>query len=915
MTVITTAHYKTPPMNTAPENAPPTQKLAQPLLIRATVVLVLSMLSAWLAAGSLGWIAPPLQKSLTWLAFAAIVISSLPARRVTGRDLSILAGAIAIALAMTASSLAVVNTLAVALLLAAVAYLQSGMIAAASRSVALAASALAVFRLVCDGSATAWTIANAIGHFEGRWAGMLTGRRLVIGASFGGLDFLVLMIVYAAVWLRLAPKPRHVRVAGALLFVVLAQTAYLVILACNNDIVALLPPEVRAKTDDLSHLGVWAWGNAVRTLLPWNLPLLAAIFHCVIAVGIFRGVARQTGPFLSDPESEEAAVADRKRRNRQSDCSAAGSSQWGFALFGPAGLMIVAVVALTVVSVQPDLKDRRIVAYDGGSINWTAGDPGMVAPGSLPSYGLLPAMVESLGGNFIRSRDLTEADLQAADVLIIVPPRASTKAAARAAIPEDLRARIWRFVADGGRLIVGGDPETSPGVDENSLNPLLDRTAMSFRDDTSNSVTERWEDNLQSAPHAATASSSPGRDYFSFDRAASIRVSWPAGPLVTGRWGWDELGTDPLRTELLPYAAGNHLGDLVLAAQQHVGKGSVVVLSAAACLSNDGIPFSLAFTGPLLSALARNSSTPLDWWRQLAGVAAAGAAIVLLFRACEPRTIAAAAVALALALVAGSLFNNVSGQLLPSGPKTSAQPIIYIDGSHLEGMGRDPWGEDGAGRLTRVLADNGYLPLIAPDVALGRLSRATMLISIAPAKPFADEEIAAVKQFVSDGGFFLSTVGSPDAEPSRGLLEELDLHIKPMPVPPWDHERETTPEGFSTFSSGEQDHVWFYAAWPVTGAPNGVLWPTGDPAHRPVIAGSHIDNGQAFLIGDSAFALKKNFKSLPTRPGLLPEPNPNPKFWENQLRNWLGREPPRGAANTGPISGLPKPNADPEATP
>src|SRR5208337_3738036 len=100
----------------------------------------------------------------------------------------------------------------------------------------------------------------------------------------------------------------------------------------------------------------------------------------------------------------------------------------------------------------------------------------------------------------------------------------------------------------------------------------------------------------------ATASSNPGRNHFILDRAASIRVSWPAGPLVVGRWAWDELGTDPERPAALPYSPGDYLGDLVLAAQQNVGRGKVVVMGSAACLSNDGIPFSYTFAGPLLSA-------------------------------------------------------------------------------------------------------------------------------------------------------------------------------------------------------------------------------------------------------------------------------------------------------------------------
>ncbi len=873
--------------------------IAPPMPARALIVLVLGLLAAWLAAGSLGWIAPPLQKALTWLALAAITIASFPGRRRMNRsDGLLLGGAILIAVLMTASSLPVVNTLAVAILLAAIAQVRPGPIAQVSSPAALAATALAVFRLVCDASAGAWIFANSVGRIEGRWAAWLTGRPLLIGASFGGLDFLVLMSALTAVWLVATPRPgvpgapRIRRAAWAVLFIALAQTVYLVVLAFSHDLTEQLP-QTTSKFNEISHLGIWTWGNAIRSLLPWNLPVLAAVFYSAVAVGMFGLTAWQATPDDRQGQPDGDSIAAGKRRNRSLQGPAARPPGWfqgriSWRHFAPAGLLIVAAVAMTLSPVQPDLTGRRIVAYDDGATDWTSSDTGM-----SPQYGLLPALVESLGGEFVRSRDLADSVLQNADVLIVLPPRAAANAAVEEApIPDDVRNQIWRYVRAGGRMIVAGEPETSLNGEENVLNAFLAPTAMSFRDDTANSLTERWEDNLQLAPHAATASSNPGRSHFSFDRAASIRVSWPAGPLVAGRWSWDELGTDPDRPEALSYAPGNHLGDLVLAAQQNVGRGTVVVLGAAGCLSNDGIPFSYTFVGPLLSALAANQPAPLAWWRQLLGLAAAGTAIVLLFPRFDPLRLAAAAVALALAILACNLLNSATSALLPSGTKTAAQPIIYVDGSHLEAMGKDPWEENGIGRFMRVLAGSGYLPLMAPDLAPERLNRAAMLISIAPGKEFGRGEIAAVREFVEQGGFFLSMVGSPEAEPSRALLGEFNLHIQPMPVPPWVRDRETTPLGQFGYPSDEEAFAAFYAAWPVSGAPGADTW------SKPVMVGTRFEAGQAFLIGDTAFVLNKNFGSFPQ----------NSAFWQMQLKIWLGRSSDKAIEpSKGRIIKLPKP--------
>ena len=211
--------------------------------------------------------------------------------------------------------------------------------------------------------------------------------------------------------------------------------------------------------------------------------------------------------------------------------------------FGPAGLMIVAAMALALTPANPNLSGRRIMVYDDGATDWTTADPGTVPPGRVPRYGLLPALVESLGGEFIRSRDL--ADLEGADVLIVLPPGS----AAWPPIPNEIQSRIWQYVSGGGRMIVAGEPETNLGVDENVLNDLLTPTAMSFRDDTANSLTERWEDNLdlrlmplrQAAALGERTSASIAR-LPSASLGRQDRCSWDAGPGTN----WAPIPTGPM---------------------------------------------------------------------------------------------------------------------------------------------------------------------------------------------------------------------------------------------------------------------------------------------------------------------------------------------------------------------------------
>ena len=502
-------------------------------------------MATWLAAGSLGWLAPALEKPLSWLALATIVAATISGCRPSRLEGLVLGGAVLIAMAMIATSLPVVNILAVAIVLAASAGSPSfsrnpavagttNAAANVSAPLALAATTLAVFRFTADSSPAVWNFANAIGRFEGLLAGWLTQRPLVIGASFGGVEFLVVMAALTVAWVIATPRPRMARAAWAGLFIVLAQTVYLVLLAFSDDITALLPETLPHDTE-VSHLGVWTWGNALHSLLPWNLPILAALLQCLVAIGMFRLTVWQVdGPDREQETNENAGKEKRRDRNFQ-QVSSLPIAGWTAAL-GPrylslAGLMALSVAALVFSPVAPDLKARRVVAYDDGATDWTTDDPGLVPAGRVPRFGLLPALVESLGGQFVFSRQLSDADLQSADVLIVLPP-GTTAADPLRKLPtgfdEQVRERVWNYVSHGGRLIVAGDPQTKPATGESVLNVLLRPTAIRFRDDTANSLTERWEDNIQAAPSAATATSRPGQSWFT--RSARLRSTWHGLP-------------------------------------------------------------------------------------------------------------------------------------------------------------------------------------------------------------------------------------------------------------------------------------------------------------------------------------------------------------------------------------------------
>ena len=169
-----------------PEEARPAHASAA-----AIVMLLAGMAAAWFAAGSTGLVGHALRHALTWLALSVAVVAGWPANIRAFSAWATLAGGVIFGLFFTASALTAANVLAVAVVLAAVAQVNRGLTGRLALIAAFGAMALAAFRFAQDSIPLVWLAADGIGWVLGRLAGLLAGHRLEVGATFGGLDFLV----------------------------------------------------------------------------------------------------------------------------------------------------------------------------------------------------------------------------------------------------------------------------------------------------------------------------------------------------------------------------------------------------------------------------------------------------------------------------------------------------------------------------------------------------------------------------------------------------------------------------------------------------------------------------------------------------------------------------------------------------
>ncbi len=305
---------------------------------QAVVILVAGMTAAWFAAGSTGLLGHPLQHALTWLCLAVAVVAAWPSQQRSFGSWAILAIGVGAGLLLTASTIPAVNILAVAVVLAAIAQISRGLNGRLATIAALGAIALGCFRFACDSTATLWLAADGAGSMLGRLAGWWAGCPLSVGATFGGIDFLVLMAVVYAGWIVCAVPPRR-RALWTAVAIVFGHFVYLFTLAYSEKLLSLLPDVVLPLASDINNVGLWTWGNGLRTLIPWNLPLWAVVVYGTICAIMVRST-----PWLPIVEIDPRELErQRKKEARQEIPGSALAADMLFR-FGPSLLAVAAAL-------------------------------------------------------------------------------------------------------------------------------------------------------------------------------------------------------------------------------------------------------------------------------------------------------------------------------------------------------------------------------------------------------------------------------------------------------------------------------------------------------------------------------------------------------------------------------------------
>ncbi len=902
-------------------------------LPRTVTAAVGGIATAWIVAGSAGLLVRPLQHALAWVGIGVVLAAGWPRRSVRGPELACLVGSALAAVMLCVPAMPVYNLIGVALVLAAVAWTASGVDRKALLAAAYAVAVLAIYRLAMASVAVVWVACNAVGEALGAWAGAAYGKPLSIGATFAGLDFLVLMAALGVVWLLETAPPRLVRALCAAAAVCCGHAMYLFVLAHSDDLLAAIPkpPPVEPSLyqSDLSVPAPWYWGDALRTLLPWNLPLLALAVYAAIAAAMFRWSRWTTGSSGGEKGTGNSCANSADFRSLR-DFGSLSPAALGLAAVALAAFIPV-VTSLSIAKV--DLSGRKIAVYDHGSLDWGKPQFDRYGQESAGHYGMLPTLVACLGGRFVHASNLGPPLLDDADVLVLIHPTRPWTA-------EQID-RVWDYVRRGGSLLVVAEPRIQDEGAASSFNDLLAAIGMEVRFDTATAIVRHWQHGLEPAVHPAAVGIDDESNGFALAGGSSIRLGWTAQPILIGRWGWSDPGSDAALTGVSRLDCGERLGDLVLAAEQGVGQGRVIVLADASALKNVGLPGGYEFAARLLGYLAAHASSPqLAGWRQFLGFVACLGLVGLLGWQANPGRLAAALAMLALFLSLATALSATRAEMLLDGREQTPNPVACIDASHLPAAGGESWGDDGLAGLELTLMRNGYLPIVMRRWSDEQLQRAGMLIAVAPARAFSAPERAAVRRFLEQGGAVLCTAGANHAGPIQSLLAEFDLSVPLSPLRPDDPRSEPTPMGFFRtpyLDTGKYKvHTGLYAGWPVAGEGQGAEVLVRGFDDLPVAVSARVGRGKFFLFGDTYFAANKNLESEDGRTDRIFRENAH--FWrwffgELNDRKFIPPEPPAEPADSDddssdnnspsgsdmpagkPEEQVPKPSAGKEAKP
>ena len=467
--------------------------------------VVLALAAAWLAAGSVGLMAHPLRRILTGLLVLAGIMVARPPGAAVAAGRALFWWGLLAAFALLAAPQPVVNVLAPAVVLAALAATRPGEQRAVWATGAQAVLLYAVYQFWVTLVPWGWMAADRVARWLGWAVSWVSPWPLEVGRTYAGLDFLVLTLAFGLLLGRSAgargcPSPRW---GAKVLSVGLVHLAYLFLVASFPRWREWLPVlETPRRVPGLPPVT-----RPLAEMVLWQLPWLGLILHApLLAWWAWRAGRAGTSVAGAVPADAPHPVAQQAPLGR-----------WAWLVLA----LAAAVPVVMLLNPRPlSLQGRKIVVYEKGFLNWLKPRHGEYGRLSVGMYGMWPAFCASYGAQCVISPDLAESDLAGADLLVLIFPNRPWE-------PGQLE-RIQRFVTGGGSLLVLGEHTVREKDGGSRFNEVLGPTAMQVAFDSAMFAVGGWLHSYQALAHPAALGIRDDRNQFGVVIGASVEAEWPA---------------------------------------------------------------------------------------------------------------------------------------------------------------------------------------------------------------------------------------------------------------------------------------------------------------------------------------------------------------------------------------------------
>jgi len=518
---------------------------------------------------------------------------------------------------------------------------------------------------------------------------------------------------------------------------------------------------------------------------------------------------------------------------------ALAASRFARSCAGRGRIVLAALLLLTAIGVSmPALRAtprevRSVLLYEPGFQNWLAPDEHHLGRYSAGMLGTLPRFVEAAGADARLVGNLGDADLVGADALVLINQDAP--------LPAGAVERIEQFVKEGGYLVVIADHtflhEDASGRPRIFANEPLRFTHMRFANDSADPLSPAFWASTRPWRLGQSLWPEPGNPS-GISIGGAVHVAWPARPVVVGHHAYVDAGLPARDAERgflgdLMWNPGERLGDIVLAAEEQVGAGRVMVVGDTTGITNLGRTFHWEWWSRCLRGV-QHGRAPAYWCAALLTAAAVSVLAGLG---------GALAAATAIALAATPLARKRDADPLPG-----VDPVLVVEQATCPEGRAGGWEEDGYLSLLLTAYRAGHLPCVGDTREFAPLlDRAMAMVVAAPRADPGAAWVERVLAWVESGGHLFVGASHEDARNIAGLLVRIDAGVSACVLGPLRMRLDSSA-------------VTLREPWALE--LRSTSWRPLLSAHGEVLAATReLGRGRVFLVGDSRFFRNESLES------------------------------------------------------